>query len=389
MARAPKVLHEVVLLLVGIIALAAVTGLYFWLDLPPVSAAFTYLIVVVLLSRDGSYPSLVALSFIAVGCLNYFFVPPIFSLRVDYPQDIITLAAFLLTSLIVTGLVRRVRAEQGRQLLASERLREAQAQLAHIDRLMTIEQLATSIVHEVKQPIAATVTDAQAGLCWLNHREPNLEEVRHALDSIIKNGNHASEVIDCIRAFIKKAPPRKDRLEINGAVREVIEFTRGEAMKNRVLVRTNLADGLPLIEGDRVQLQQVILNLIINAVEAMSGLAEGPRELVIKSGEAAHGGVFVEVQDSGPGLDSATLERAFEGFYTTKAGGLGMGLSISRSIIEAHGGSLRATGNVPRGAIIRFTVSARRTGAPSSECSIGTRFGMAVAEPDSAEKTRL
>jgi len=356
MTRGPGVLHDVAVLLVGVIALAAVTGLYFWLDWPLVTAALTYLTVVVLASLVGSYPSLVALSLIAVGCLNYFFTPPIFSFRVDYPQDVIALVAFLITSLIVTGLVRRVRSEQGKQMLASERLRDVQAQLAHIDRLAAIEQLAASIVHEMKQPFAATINDACAALHWLNRQEPDLEEVRQALDSIIKNQNHASELIDHIRGFIKKAAPRKERFEINGAIREVINFTRGEAMKSRVLVRTNLADGLPFIEGDRVQLQQVILNLIINAIEAISSLAEGPRELLIESGEAAHDGVFVEVQDSGPGLDSATLERAFEAFYTTKPGGLGVGLSVCQSIIEAHRGSLTATGNVPRGAIFRFTV---------------------------------
>jgi len=361
MTHGPRLFQELVYLLVGIIALAGVTGLYFWLDLPVVSAAFTYLIVVVLLSLVSSFPSLVALSFIAVGCLDYFFTSPTFSLRMDYSQDIIAVAAFLITSLIVTGLVRRLRAAHDEQALASERLRDAQVQLAHIDRVATMGQLTASIAHEVNQPISATVTNAQAALRWLDRREPDLDEVRQALAGIVKAGNRALEVISRIRDLIKKGPLRTDGFEINEAVREVIEFARCEAVKNGVLVRTNLADGLPLVEGDRVQLQQVMLNLIINAIEAMSGIAEGPRKLVIKSGEAEHDGVFVEVQDFGPGLDTAALERAFEAFYTTKPGGLGMGLSICRSIIEAHGGSLRATANVPHGAIFRFTVPARGT----------------------------
>jgi signal transduction histidine kinase len=154
---------------------------------------------------------------------------------------------------------------------------------------------------------------------------------------------------------------RQDRLEINGAIREAIELTRGEAMKNDVSVQTELADGLPLIQGDRVQLQQVILNLIINAIEAMSGVSQGPRELLISSGKAESDGVLVAVRDSGPGLAPASVEHLFEAFYTTKPSGLGMGLSICRSIIEAHGGQLWATTNIPQGAIFQFTLTAHHT----------------------------
>src|SRR5262249_17473261 len=163
-------------------------------------------------------------------------------------------------------------------------------------------------------------------------------------------------VIGSIRDLIKKAPPRKDRFDINEAIREVIEITRGEAAKDGVSVQTELADGLPLIQGDRVQLQQVMLNLIINAVEAMRGTSEGPRELLISTERTDSDGVVVAVRDSGPGLAPATLERLFESFYTTKPSGLGLGLSICRSIIEAHGGRLWASANVPRGAMFQFTV---------------------------------
>jgi signal transduction histidine kinase len=161
-----------------------------------------------------------------------------------------------------------------------------------------------------------------------------------------------------IRALIKKAPLRKERLEINGAIREVIELTRGEAQKNGVAVRTQLADGLPLIQGDRVQLQQVILNLIVNAVQAMSSVSEGARDLLISTGTEGSDRVLVEVRDSGPGLPSSSAERLFDAFYTTKADGMGMGLSICRSMIEAHGGRLWASANEPRGAVFRFTVPA-------------------------------
>ena len=241
---------------------------------------------------------------------------------------------------------------------AEEARLDAQNQLAHVHRVTAMGQLAASIAHEVNQPIAATVTNAQAALRWLDRRPADLEEVRQALARIAKDGHRAAEVIDEIRALIKKAPPRKDRLEINGAIHEVIALTRGEAVKNGVSVQTELIDGLPLIEGDRVQLQQVILNLIINAFEAMSGISEGVRELLISTRKAEPDGVLVAVRDSGPGLAPATLERLFESFYTTKPGGLGLGLSICRSIIEAHGGRLWACANVPCGAIFQFAVPA-------------------------------
>jgi C4-dicarboxylate-specific signal transduction histidine kinase len=242
-----------------------------------------------------------------------------------------------------------------------EALREVQMELAHANRVATMGQLTASIAHEVKQPIAATVTNAEAALRWLGADPPNLEEVRQTLADIVKDGNRGGEVIDRIRALIKKAPPRTDRLEINNAICEVIELTRGETAKNAVSVQTELAEGLPLIQGDRVELQQVMLNLIVNAIEAMSEVSEGARELLISTGKSESGAVLVAVRDSGPGLSSATLEHLFDSFYTTKSSGLGLGLSICRSIVEAHGGRLWASANVPRGAIFQFTVPAHPT----------------------------
>ena len=241
---------------------------------------------------------------------------------------------------------------------AVEALREVQMELAHANRVATMGQLTASIAHEVNQPLAAAVTNAQAALRWLDGRPPDLKEARQALARIVRDGNRAGEVIGRIRALIKKAPPRKDALAINEVIREVIEFARGEAVKNGISAQTQLAEGLPLIEGDRVELQQVILNLIINAVEAMSGASEGSRELLISTRIAESDGVLVLVRDSGPGLAPAGLERIFEAFYTTKPGGLGMGLSVCRSIIEAHGGRLWANPNVPQGAVFQFTVPA-------------------------------
>jgi PAS domain S-box-containing protein len=254
---------------------------------------------------------------------------------------------------IIVDITERKRAE-GEARESERRYREVQMELAHANRLATMGQLTASIAHEVNQPIAATVVNAEAALQWLDRRPPDLEEVRDALAGIVKDANRAAKVIGRIRALIRKAPPREDRLEINGAIREVIELTHGEAVKNGVAVRTEVAGGLPLIRGDRVELQQVILNLIINAVEAMSGIS-GRRELLIST-EAGSDGVLVAVRDSGPGFAPGALEHLFDTFYTTKPSGLGLGLSICRSIVEAHGGRLWASGNVPHGAMFQFTL---------------------------------
>jgi C4-dicarboxylate-specific signal transduction histidine kinase len=215
-------------------------------------------------------------------------------------------------------------------------------------------QLTASIAHEVDQPIAATVASAQAASRWLTRPSPNLDKVQKLLAQIVKNSTRASEIIHRIRDLIQKAAPRQDLLEINGPIREVVELTRAEAMKNRVSITADLADGLPLVRGDRVQLQQVMLNLILNAIDAMSGVDDGARDLLISTGAGESGGVLVTVRDSGPGLPS--IEHVFEAFYTTKVTGVGMGLSICHSIIEAHGGHLWASANEPRGAVFQFTL---------------------------------
>jgi PAS domain S-box-containing protein len=256
------------------------------------------------------------------------------------------------------------KAAEAAALDSERRYREVEVQLANANRVATMGQLSASISHEVNQPIAATVTDAHAALRWLNMQPPVLEEAQQALDRIMKNGSRACDIIGRIHALVKKAPARKDGVEINEAIREVIALTRREVVKNGISVRTQLAEGLPLIQSDRVQLQQVVLNLIINAVEAMSALSEGPRELVISSNISEADGVSVAVRDSGPGLSAASLEHVFEAFYTTKLDGLGMGLSICRSIIETHGGRLWATESEPRGAAFVFTLPAQPERTP-------------------------
>jgi PAS domain S-box-containing protein len=237
------------------------------------------------------------------------------------------------------------------------RYREAQLELAHANRVATMGQLTSSIAHEVNQPITAAVTYALAARRWLSAEPPNFREVDYALSLIIKEGNRVGEVVGRIRALIEKAPARKDAVAINDAILEVLALTRTEVADHSVSVRTQLAEGLPAVQGDRVQLQQVLLNLIINAIEAMRDVGEKERELVISSRNEPNG-VSVEVQDSGPGFAPAALERVFEAFYTTKPDGLGLGLSICRSIIEAHNGRLWASPNVPCGAVFRFTAPA-------------------------------
>jgi PAS domain S-box-containing protein len=263
----------------------------------------------------------------------------------------------------VLDLTERKRAEiEARE--SERRCHEVQMELAHANRVATMGQLTASIAHEVNQPIAAAVINAEAALFWLDARPPDMEETRQALCRIVKEGNRAGDVVGRIRELVKKGAPRKDRVDVNEVIHEVIELTRGEAMKNGATVQTALGERLPLIEGDRIQLQQVVLNLIVNAVQAMCAVTEGPRELFVTTARAEPSGVLVAVKDSGPGVAPAGLRQLFTPFYTTKPDGLGMGLSICRSIIEAHGGRLWMTGNLPRGAIFHFIVPIQSGHAP-------------------------
>ena len=229
---------------------------------------------------------------------------------------------------------------------AEEALRKSQGELAHIARVMTMGELVASIAHEVNQPLASVVNSASACLRWLDAQK--LEEARRSASRAIAEGHRASEIIGRIRALAKKAPPQKDWLDVNETIHEVIALARSEIQRNGVALETQLSEHVPVILADRIQLQQVILNLMMNAIEAMSGVGQGPRELLVRSGTDESKQVVISVQDSGPGIDPKSLEHLFDAFYTTKPQGLGMGLAISRSIIEAHGGRLWATANAPR-----------------------------------------
>jgi C4-dicarboxylate-specific signal transduction histidine kinase len=244
-----------------------------------------------------------------------------------------------------------VRADQ-----AEAALRQVQAELVHVTRVTTLGELAASIAHEVNQPIAATLTNAEAALRFLRFDPPELDEVREALEWIVRDAARAGAVVQRIRNLVKKAPLPDDRVDINVVIQEVIGLTRSEAMKNGVLMRTELANGLPLVRGDRVELQQVILNLVLNAVEAMSALTEGPRELQIVTSRTESNHVLIAVRDNGPGLVPAAEEKLFKAFHTTKPNGLGLGLSICRSIVESRDGRIWVSANTPRGAVFQFTL---------------------------------
>jgi C4-dicarboxylate-specific signal transduction histidine kinase len=239
---------------------------------------------------------------------------------------------------------------------ANETLRERETELAHVTRVMTLGELTASIAHEVNQPLAAIVTNGNACLRWLGGQQPNFAEARKAVERIIQDSYRASEVISRIRTLVKKAPPRNELVDLNGVIVEVLALAQSQARRSRVSLKRELADDLPPVLGDRVQLQQVILNLVVNGLEAMANGQNGERELSISSGKDGSNNLVVAVRDSGTGLDPANVERVFDAFFTTKPDGMGMGLAISRTIIESHGGRLWATSNSPKGAVFQFTL---------------------------------
>jgi signal transduction histidine kinase len=467
--------------LAGMIALGLITSLCYHFHLLGSSTPFLYLIVIVLLSLRGSFIASAVVSFAAVGCLDYFFVRPIFSFSVSDPFELVDIIAFLLTSAVITQLVSRVRNLMQEKLQRSETylaeaqqlshtgsfgwkvatgeiiwsaesfrifqldpakkpaleliferthpedapivkqtieaaaleakdfhlehrllmpdgavkhlevvahagtddagklefvgavmditgrkqtedsLHQAQANLAHIARLTTMGELTASIAHEVNQPLAAVVTNANACLRWLDREPPDLGEARDAIRRIIRDGNRGSEVIARIRALLKREPTPKERLDINELVRETIGLAR--VYLQGAALQTDLSRARPVALADRVQIQQVVLNLMVNAMEAMKTVTDRPRRLSIQTADQEGNGILVAIQDSGTGLDPRQRERLFEAFYTTKPQGMGMGLAISRSIIEGHGGRLWAEPNNGPGATFKFTLPQAEGGA--------------------------
>jgi PAS domain S-box-containing protein len=242
---------------------------------------------------------------------------------------------------------------------AEEALLNAQNKLGHANRITTMGQLAASIAHEVNQPITGVVANARAALRFLGAQPADLHEVRHTLEEIVKDGNRAGEIIARIRALVRKMPSTKDRLDINEVILEVIALTRSEIVRNGISLKTDFAKKLRPVHGERTDLQQVLLNLIVNAVEAMNSESNTLRKLLIVTSDDGSGGVRVAVSDWGPGVAQEAVERLFDAFYTTKPGGMGIGLAICRSIIEAHGGRIWIAPNTPRGAVFQLHLPAR------------------------------
>jgi C4-dicarboxylate-specific signal transduction histidine kinase len=313
--------------------------------------------VVVAAYFGGFWPGLLA-TILGALAANYFLTEQLRTLHTTDINDVTAAILFVAVGAIISGLSEALHRAQRRALLQERQRAEAQMDLARVNRITTMGQLTASIAHEVNQPLAALTINAQSALRWVAAESPDLDEVRHALDDIIRDGNRAGEIVARIGSLVRKVDPRREALDINETILEIIALTRSEMLQNDVSLRSQLAKDLPLVQGDRVQLQQVMLNLIVNAIEAMTKVSE--RELLIATAADAANGVIVEVRDTGPGLKSDGIERdLFDAFYTTKSGGMGMGLAICRSIVEAHGGRISATANVPRGALFRFTLPAQ------------------------------
>jgi C4-dicarboxylate-specific signal transduction histidine kinase len=227
-----------------------------------------------------------------------------------------------------------------------------------MNRLSMMGELTASLAHEILHPIATARNNARAGMRFLDMSPPNLGEVRDALSLVVRDADRAKDIVGRVREHIKKAPPRRELFDLNEAINEVIFMVGSAITRNRVSAHTHLMEGLLPVQADRVQLQQVLMNLVLNAIEAMSSVEDGARELSIRTEQRQTGGILVAVRDSGPGIESQDMERVFQPFYTTKTSGVGMGLSICRSIIDAHGGRLWVDANEPRGAVFQFTVPA-------------------------------
>ncbi len=375
----------------GIALLSVYTALLIsqWRPLRLETAPVSLFLGAIMLSAwfGGVGPGLFATALSSLA-FDYYFLPPIYSL-VAKPGEIPRLVIFTVSALFVGSLsaaqrsatesLRRARddlrgtlhelqkshaalqAESLERKHAEQALREAQGDLARVTRMTTLGELTASLAHEVNQPIAAAVTNANTCLRWLTRERPDLEEAREAATRIVKDATRAAEIITRIRLLFKKGTAQRELVGVNEMVREMIVLLRGEATRHNVLIGTELATNLPQVMGDRVQLQQVLMNLMLNGIEAMKDV-DGQRELLIKSQRAENKDVIVSVSDTGVGLPSQHADQIFDAFFTTKPQGTGMGLSISRSIVESHGGRLWADGNSPRGASFCFTLSTKGEG---------------------------
>lgn len=288
--------------------------------------------------------------FVGIGCIALTLLSDLLTVNTGVSEaGVINTALSLLAITSTTFLAVKI---QSSKVAASE----AQSQLAHVVRVTTLGELAASIAHEVNQPLAAAVINGNACLEWLAAHPPNFGEARRAAALLVEDTHRASHILAQVRALTKGSTSEKGPVDINKTILATVALIDGEIQRNEVSLRTQLSNDLPIIDGDRVQLQQVILNLILNGIEAMNLVAAGPRDLVISSANSDSNGVLISIQDSGAGFAEKNTDRIFNAFYTTKPGGMGMGLAISRSIVENHCGCIWATPNSPRGAVFQFTL---------------------------------
>ena len=314
------------------------------------TAGFLLMTSVVVISVVGSYVCSLVLSVVGVGSLTYFFAAPTYSFQVEKPQDVASLLAFVTASIVTTALATRLRK------WSEEELRDTRAELARFARVAILGELSASIAHELNQPIAGVVSSGDACWRWLASQPPNVDRAKRSLEHIIRDADRASKVVERVRRLVKNTPPQIAAVSVTEALREVIVLTRSEIEQNQIRLETHLADDLPQVWADRIQLQQVCLNLIVNAIESVKNLRGGPRDLLVRAETDPSGGVLFTISDTGVGLDSEKMEQIFDPFYTTKPEGMGMGLAISRSIIEALGGRLWASNNATQGANFQFTL---------------------------------
>jgi C4-dicarboxylate-specific signal transduction histidine kinase len=311
---------------------------------------FWLFVAVVAISLFGDYVTSFLLTLVAVGCLAFFFAKPTFSFRIEQQEDILSLVAFLVSSVVVTSITARI------HRISQEELVQTRAKLARFGRVAIVGELTASIAHELNQPLAGLVTSGDACRRWLSNQPPNIDRANQSLDRMIRDADRARMVVDRVRGLVKNSPPEKYAVNLNEAVWEVILITRGDAERNQIKLEFQFAEELAVVWADRVQLQQVCLNLIVNAIEALKSVQNAPRKLGIRTERDLKDGVIVTVTDTGLGIDPKHLEDVFTAFFTTKQGGMGIGLAISRTIVEAHGGRLWASANMPHGAKFQFTM---------------------------------
>jgi C4-dicarboxylate-specific signal transduction histidine kinase len=351
-------IQRAIRLLISLCGVASVTFVgYRVFHVNETTAGFAYLLLVLVIASTWGFMEATLTSIGAALAFDYYFVPFEGFLTVR-AEDWIALVAFVATSLIASYLSTSLRRRSSEAIHAERLLRQTQGDLTRISRVITMGELAASLAHEINQPIAAAITNANTCVRWLTRDQPDVEEAREAASRMAKDALRAAEVINSTRLLFAKGTPKRELLDVNEVVREIIVLLRREAMQHSISVRTELAEELPKVMADRVQLQQVLMNLVMNSIDAMKEV-DRTRELNINSQKGEDEKLLLSVRDSGVGLPKQGADQLFNSFFTTKPDGLGMGLRISRSIVESHGGRLWAGDNSPHGATLYFTLPTR------------------------------